>query len=72
LREKGSPARSINVLHLGFIFVLNVMLFASAGRWADRHWSAGGLLTAVSIVLGIIASFVIAYLALSGLAKKHH
>ncbi|MGE5485526.1 MAG: AtpZ/AtpI family protein [Ignavibacteriales bacterium] len=68
--EKGTPARTISVLHLGFIFVLNVMLFAAAGRWVDRHSGAGGLFTAVSILLGVISSFAIAYLTLSRLAKK--
>ncbi|MGE5485506.1 MAG: AtpZ/AtpI family protein [Ignavibacteriales bacterium] len=52
-RRRLRPPRTINVLHLGFIFVLNVMLFSAAGRWADRHWGTGGPFTAASTILGM-------------------
>jgi hypothetical protein len=68
--RKETGGRAIGVLQLGLVFVVNVLVFAWLGRAADSALGANGAVTAASIIIGIVGSFVISGIALSRLWRQ--
>ncbi len=68
--ERKSEGRAVGVLQLGLAFVANVLVFAWLGRIADTRLGTSGLITAISIILGLCTSFVVSGIAFSRLWRR--
>ena len=66
--KNGAPRNFAAIMQVGFAFIVNTLAFVWVGQRLDRMLSAGGLLTAMSVLLGVATSFAVSFVVIKRIA----